>query len=164
MNPWSLLNKGHTIKGFKSRAGAYRLTNRGGVPNFSAGRNSSPTVSHPEREVLQSTLFDKPTPPTAAPAPVPAPTRPTAPIANQIIGIQPFRDRLADFLHGFLQRWTARRKMSPFQGHTVQTELALEKVRVVRNDLSDDDLEVIPVGRKEKSIQHEQCQALSTNR
>jgi hypothetical protein len=160
MNPWSLLNKGHTIKGFKNRAGAYRLTNRGGVPNFSAGKNMSPTASHPERDASQTTLFDKPKPPAAVPAP--APPQPT--LARQPVGGQLVWNRLADLCRAFLQRWTATRKMSPFQGHTVQTELALERVRVVRNDLSEDDMEVIPVGKKEKSVQHEQCQVLFTDR
>jgi hypothetical protein len=37
----------------------------------------------------------------------------------------------------------------------VQTELALEKVRVVRNDLSDADIEVVPAGEANKPAQAE---------
>ena len=40
------------------------------------------------------------------------------------------------------------RKVSPFQSKAVQIELALDKVKVVRNDLSEDDLEVVPIDKK----------------
>jgi hypothetical protein len=63
----------------------------------------------------------------------------------------------------FLRRWSAARKAHPFQVPAVQTELALDKVTVVRNDLSEYDLEVVGMGKK-KSAQYDQCQALSTNR
>ena len=157
MNPLSLLNKGHTIKGFKNRSGAYRLTTRV-VPNFSAGRNMSPTLPHPDQEVSQSTLFDQPQPPVVAHAP-----RPPAPaVASQQVQYKSVWNRLVDVCRGFLRGWTAERKVSPFGGRTVQTELALEKVKVVRNDLSEDGLEVIPVVKKEKLAQHDQSQAIST--
>jgi hypothetical protein len=158
MNPLSLLTKGNTFRGFKDRSASYRLTNKGVVPNFSVGKNPPPTPSHPEPEVSQSTLFDQPQPPATATAPQP----PT--LAPQPAGRQTVWNRLAGFCRGFLQRWAARRKGSPFQGRTVQTELGLERVKVIRNDLSEDDLEVVPVGKKEKPAQHDQCQALSTDR
>jgi hypothetical protein len=63
-----------------------------------------------------------------------------------------------------LQHSTAKPKPSPFVAPTVQTELALDRITVVRNDLSEDDLEVIPVVKKEKPTKHDQCQVLSTVR
>jgi hypothetical protein len=36
----------------------------------------------------------------------------------------------------------------PFQSPAVQTELALDKVKVMRNDLSEDDLEVVMIDKK----------------
>lgn len=162
MNPLSLLTKGRTIRGFKDRSCAYRLTIRGVAPNFSAGKKTSPTPSHREPEVSQSTLFERPQPPVAAPAIAPAPKPPA--LAPQPVSRETPWNRLAGFCRGFLQRWTARRTASPFQGRTVQAELGLEKVKVVRNDLSEDDLEVVRVGKKEKLAQHDQCQALSTDR
>jgi hypothetical protein len=158
MNPLSLLNKGHTFRGFKNHSGAYRLTTKGVVPNFSAIKNTSPTTPHPEPEVSQSTFFDQPKPPVTAPAPQPPA------LAPQPVQRQPVWNRVVVVCREFLLRWTASGKTSPFQARTVQTELALEKVTVIRNDLSEDDLEVIPAGKKVKLAQHDQCQAISTNR
>jgi hypothetical protein len=158
MNPWSLLTKGHTINGFKNHKSVYRLTNRGIVPDFTAGKNASPTPSHPQPEISQSTFFDLPQPCATAPAPQPPALAPQ-PLMRQTIW-----SRLAGFHRGLLQKWAARRKASPFHGRTVQTELVLEKVKVVRNDLLEDDTEVVPVGKKQNPAQHEQCQAISTNR
>ncbi len=160
MNPLSLLTKGHTFRGFKDRSCSYKLTSKGGMPNFSARRNIPPTPPHPEPEASQSTLFDQPQSPEPAPVRVPQPPA----LAPQPVPRQTTWNRLAGFCREFLQKWTARSKSSPFHGHTVQTELALEKVTVVRNDLSEDDMEVVHVGKKEKSVQQDQCQALSTNR
>jgi hypothetical protein len=162
MNPLSLLTKGRTIRGFKDRSCVYRLTLIGAAPNFSTGRNKSPISAHPEPQVSQSTLFDQPQPPATAPAPVPAPRSPAQ--APQPVSRTTAWSRLTLFCAELLQRWTASSKASPFHGRTVQTELVLEKVKVKRNDLSEDDLEVVPVGKKEKPAQHDQCQAISTDR
>jgi hypothetical protein len=40
------------------------------------------------------------------------------------------------------------RKEEPFQTPAIQTELALDKVKVIRNDLSEDDLEVVAIDKK----------------
>jgi hypothetical protein len=154
MNALSLLNKGHTIKGFNNRSNAYRLTNWRGVPNFSARKNTPPTPSHPEAQAPQSSLFDQPKPPPIAPQPVPR---------------QPFWNRMSGFCRSFLRllpRWgeTPSSRDFTLRCGVIQTELALEKVKVIRNDLSEDDMVVIPAGRKEKPAQHDQCQAISTNR
>jgi hypothetical protein len=71
--------------------------------------------------------------------------------------------RLVELWGKLTQRWSGPRKASPFQNATVQTELDLSKVKVVRNDLSDDDLELVPVAKNEKPRQHEQCQSISTD-
>jgi hypothetical protein len=181
MNPLNLLTKGQTIKGFKDRSGTYRLTNKGAVPNFSVSRPTPPTIPHPERTVSQPTFFDKPQPavpaPKLQPAPAPAPMAKAKPPES-------VWTRLSGICREFLSQWTARGKASPFHVRTVQAELALEKVTVIRNDLSDEDLEVmpiatkkatvtpaisrgvesVPVGKAIKPAEHEQCQVLSTNR
>jgi len=310
MNPLSLLTKGRTFIGFKNRPSAYKLAKGMVVPNFSAGKGSSPsagsappTPSHREAAVSHS-LIPQPTlfpqletqtpaqaqlnaqpaaghtksPPTGGaisdletaadpitPAPAggePAPTGilsydstpmrpqpnpkppqknvqfgpmqsplqskagtaktvagptdipsydgmperqipelqplcpvPTArndqsvaksaakPISNsQPAPISPHRpgpvhsvrsllpeathsisSRLGAVCQQLLQRWSSARKAQPFQVPTVQAELALDKVTVVRNDLSEYDLEVVGMGKK-KSARYDQCQALSTNR
>jgi hypothetical protein len=165
MNPLNLLTKGHTIKGFKNRSGAYKLTTVGTVPSFSPPKPAPPTTTHPAAEVSQSTLFDKPKPIAAPPLPKPQVVVPPA------IPRETAWNRLTALCRKLLDQWTVRAKASPFQRRTVQTELALDRVTVIRNDLSEDGLEVVPVGKKgkrapkqEREQEHEQCQATSTNR
>ena len=54
--------------------------------------------------------------------------------------------RLAGIGAGWIGKWQARGKAAA-GSPSVQTELALEKVTVIRNDLSDDDLEIV-VGKR----------------
>jgi hypothetical protein len=169
MNPIGLLTKGRTIRGFGKRASVYSLQNMGVAPNFSTGKVKSPTPPHsppqvssptpprPSPQVLQSTLFEKPQQPATAPA-----MRPPA-VAPVPSWPRTAWRRLVEFCGRIAQRWSGPRKTSPFQNSTVQTELELAKVKVVRNDLSDDDLELVPVAKNEKPRQHEQCQAISTD-
>jgi hypothetical protein len=165
MNPLNLLTKGHTIKGFKSRSGVYKLPDRGFAPNFSSAKPAPPTTTHKEKAVSQPTFFDKPKPPVPAP-----PLKPSVAVPPPTPR-EPVWDRFVSGFRGFVERCTANGKASPFQRRTVQTELALEKVTVVRNDLADEDMEVIsvrkkPVGRVTSRgvAKNEQCQVLSTDR
>ncbi len=169
MNPMSLLTKGRTFIGFKDGSSVYKLSNKGALPNFSAGRKVSPTPSHPRPEVSQSTLFDPPRAPASAPVVTPAPAPAAAPAPRPLASAphpawgRTVWNRLAGLCREFLRQWTARRKSSPFQGRTVQTELELNRVTVMRNDLLEDDMEVVRVGKKVKPAQHDQCQALTTD-
>jgi hypothetical protein len=49
---------------------------------------------------------------------------------------------------GWADKWIPWRKTPPFPSATFQTELALEKIKVMRNDLSEDDLEVVMIEKK----------------
>jgi hypothetical protein len=60
----------------------------------------------------------------------------------------PLWSHLATIPTGWMDKWMPRRKTPPFPSATVQTELALEKVKVIRNDLSEDDLEVVMIDSK----------------
>jgi hypothetical protein len=46
---------------------------------------------------------------------------------------------------GWVRQWMPWGKESPFQRPAIQTELALDKVKVMRNDLSETDLEVVAI-------------------
>jgi hypothetical protein len=194
MNAWNLLNKGHTIKGFNSRPNAYKLAIRGVAPNFLAGKIQSPTPPHRACKTSQPTFFDIPNPPAPEPSPAPAPpVQAPQPVHRQPLWnrlattcrelVQQWspggarlqhRERCIRLLcrlravtsvcRTALQHSTASRKASPFVARTVQTELALDRITVVRNDLSEDDMEVIRVVKKEKPAKHDQCQVLSTVR
>jgi hypothetical protein len=196
MNPLSLLRKGRTIKGGKDRT-TYKLPKGGTpLPNFSANKPSaSPTSSHPQEEpkVMQAGLFENSAhqPPTPAPvraatfAPMQKPDQAVEKAPAEIPAREPgpgFGMRFSAWLCNLPHRWFSKRKTSPFQSRTVQTELALEKVIVKRNDLSEEDLEIVPIGKKakeksdkpdkldktekppEQPVPHDQCQTISTNR
>lgn len=191
MNPFNLL-RNRMIKGGKDRAGTYKLPKGATLPNFSPNKQAGPpTVSHqkPEPRISQPALFDHPEeqpvvpiqPPAQKPgrAAIPvaaAPLAPTQPASAGGVGAHDGNskaatrpgvwDRSAAWFSGLFHRWNVKRKTSPFQGRSVQTELALDKVVVARNDLSEEDLEVVPVGKKQKPpqqlAQHDQCQTIST--
>jgi hypothetical protein len=147
MNPLSLLTKGRTILGLRERPDTYKMLEESVLPNFSAPKHPHFRPSQPEPANPQPALAEKPqaeapapvsktaapmTAPAAAPAPakVPVPAKPG-----------PWR-RLWGKTAGWARKWMPWRKAAT-PGATVQTELALNKVKVLRNDLSEDDLEVV---------------------
>ena len=169
MNPLRLLTKGRTIRGLKERPGAYKLLAKSMLPNFSGAKHPVPTPSAPHSQPqpqvanVQPSIFEQPqvkpaTPTpikvgpvnaavTPAPKPIPLPEAPAAPEKDQ--PSKPgWWSRLAEMQSGWAQRWNPWHKAPPFQSPTVQTELALDKVRVIRNDLCEDDLEVVMLDKK----------------
>jgi hypothetical protein len=164
MNPLRLLTKGRTIRGLKERPGPYKLLEKSALPNFSGPKRTVPTTPHAEPSVGQSALFEQSQPkpetvaavhaaaePESAPAllPVLAPVPIPTPVPVKVQPSKPeLWSRLAGVANGWTRKWVPWRKAPPFQSSPVQTELALEKVRVMRNDLSDDDLEVVTMDKK----------------
>ncbi|HEY3862456.1 MAG TPA: hypothetical protein VGO59_11250 [Verrucomicrobiae bacterium] len=153
MNPLSLLTKGRTIRGLKERPGPYKLLTKSTLPNFSGAKSPVPITSHPE--VSQQALFEPkppapvepkaesvpaPAPAAAQPAPAPVPVK-EAPEKAQGMG------RLADRMANWLRERTPWRGERPSRKPAVQTELALDKVKVIRNDLTQDDVEIIAVDK-----------------
>lgn len=147
MNPLSLLTKGRTFRGGKT-AGTYKLPTRSLLPKFGSAKR--PTLTHgpeaagPKAEVLPATATQAPAP-TPAPAPVPA--TPSAPPVNAL----PMGPSAAQKLFA---KWTAygkrvlgarvlERKAPVAPVPSVQTELKLDHVTVVRNDLTDEDVVVV---------------------
>ncbi|HTA29699.1 MAG TPA: hypothetical protein VK731_04410, partial [Candidatus Cybelea sp.] len=141
--------------------GAYKLLAKTVLPNFSGTkRPTPPTTSHPEPAKTQPAFFkrlqakaQRPVAARVVPVPAPAPMPATAPVTAQA----PAKDmptkpalwsRLAAIPTDWARQWIPWRKAQPFQSPTVQTELALDKVRVIRNDLSEDDLEVVMIDKK----------------
>jgi hypothetical protein len=158
MNPFRLLTKGSTIGGLKERPGAYKLLEKSVFPNFSGPKRAIPTLPHPEPATTKPALFrrlqPKPSKPPLAKvtpepvlAPLPTPTAAPAPVKD--LPAKPgLWSRLPAILAGWKNQWKLRRKTRPFQSPAVQTELALDKVRVLRNDLCEDDLEVVMIDKK----------------
>jgi hypothetical protein len=158
MNPLCLLTKGRTFKDMAVRPGAYKLLANSALPKFTPGKRVSAPASEPAiAQVAQPTLFEpKPAsikapaieaPKVVAPALSPSPFTQYAKNAEKTS----FRGTLKKGVCSckeLVQRFIFGRKGRPVHKATVQTELALEKVTVLKNDLNEDDLEVVLVERK----------------
>jgi len=162
MNPLNLLTKGRTIRGLKERPGAYKLLEKSMLPNFSAAKGASPTMTHLSLVKEEERESTKPAAETPEPvrledlsiarrgAAVSAAGSGGVPPPEQAPGVtpapkhQPRWTRLA----AWASQWRPWRKEPPLQTPAVQTELELDKVKVIRNDLSEDDLEVVVIDKK----------------
>jgi hypothetical protein len=149
MNPMSLLTKGRTIGGLKGRPGRYKLLCNSALPNFSAAKGAIPTTTHAEPEKAQAAFFEQPKTVAADRTDGTKKEKPEVMAAVSAVQAQeqPAKAGLWSYLAviptGWLHKWIPRRKTPPFPSAAVQTELVLEKVKVMRNDLSEDDLEVV---------------------
>jgi hypothetical protein len=168
----NLLTKGRTIGGLKERPGRYKLLGHSVLPNFSGPKNPFPTTPHPEPEKAQPAPIEQ-----ARPVPVPRKEEGMSAVAKVSVfaramvekrkkeeprvatpfSAPPAQDQppkpglwsqLAVIPVGWVHKWIPRRATPPFPGATVQTELVLEKVKVLRNDFSEDDLEVVMIEKK----------------
>ena len=167
MNPLSLLTKGNTFKSITERPGAYKLLANSGLPRFTANKRTAPELSPSAPQEGQASLFEQPaaaakatlvdTPKAAAPAvePVKRPNpfvspRPTAQPVKPIgrpCASDTWKQAVA-LGKDLVRRFLFGRKRRLVHGPTVQTELALEKETEMRNNLDEDDLEVVLVERK----------------
>ena len=166
MNPLCLLTKGRTFKDMADRPGAYKLLANRALPKFTAGRRPPSGPSHSAPQTAQTSLFEQP--PAAVKATVvearksAAPPVETVKPSQPVVSKSPFAQdaktskmacargvwrRSVSFCKRLVQRFVFGRKGRPVHETTVQTELALEKVTVMRNDLNEDDLEVVLVER-----------------
>jgi len=167
MNPLCLLTKGRTFKDMADHPGAYKLLASRALPKFAASRRPPSELAHSAPQRAQTSLFEQP-PAAVKAAVVEAPkivalpvetVKPSEPGLSQSPFAQAARTpekacargtwrRTASFCKRLVQRFVFGRKGRPVHGETVQTELALEKVTVMKNDLNEDDLEVVLVERK----------------
>jgi hypothetical protein len=166
MNPLCLLTKGRTFKDMADRPGAYKLLAGSTLPKFMASKRPASRWSHPVPQTAQASLFEQPAKEVKAPvvAPPVEPVKPSEPavlpgpfaqaaIKDEKISEKPCATgtwkRMVSFCKESVQRFVYGRKRGAVHGGlTVQTELALEKVTVMRNNLNEDDLEVVLVERK----------------
>lgn len=151
MNPLRLLTKGHTFEGLTDRRCAYKLSPGRALPNFAAPKAQT-FAPEPPAEPLQKALFEPPRPRPAVKATLPAKALGANPSAPQAL-TAPSKERpvTRSVWPRAAQWWEklfAWRPVPVKPAATVQTELALEKVTVVRNDLSEDDLVVVTVGKR----------------
>jgi hypothetical protein len=152
MNRLSLLTKSHTFEDARDRRGTYKLSEHP-LPKLANSKGPAFAPEHPA-EPLQTGLFEQPQPRPAAKATAPPQLESTAPSAPKTFA-NPFKEKSStESFWRRAARWGKRffawRPIPSKPAATVQTELALEKVTVVRNDLSEDDLVVVTVDKKQR--------------
>jgi hypothetical protein len=178
MNPLCLLTKGRTFKDMTDRSGGYKVLGASGLPKYSNSKGGPTRRWHTSEPAVQSAqpnLFDAPARPAQevikesnkeaampiqeakamkaeAPAkgpikasPFSADAKTAAPTAAKDPG--PVR-KATGFCRKLWHQFIYGRNPGPFRSPSVQPELALEKVTVLKNNLSEDDLEVVLVERK----------------
>lgn len=168
MNPISLLTKGHTIRALKERPGRYKLLSSGTLPRFSGAKNEIPTMPHTTAASEQTALFEQPKPVEAAKEEVKSSLAEKSPFARAALEKrkvppaaqvdaapakpQPSKlnwlRQLTAVSAAWMNTWIPKRKASPSRQTTFQTELALDQIKVLRNDFSEDDLEVVLIEKK----------------
>jgi hypothetical protein len=171
MSLMRLLAAGSSLVGIKDRPSPYRMTQQHLLPKFGAGKPNEARVAgratlavpEPESPTEQEPVGrpgivardgtpqvhvleydEKKLPPAVASRPLAeqAPKRSPALQSAAVNGRPPAKGlfrRWARMLNPFGTRPPERKKIAPVQG-----ELRLEGVKVVRNDLSECDLEIVP--------------------
>jgi hypothetical protein len=143
MNPMSLLTKGRTFGGFKDRRGAYKLSAGYALPNFAGSKGPSFGPARPQKE--PASPFAQPKP--AVEAVVPPKRAGAVPIAPKVMGktleIWPAPPGICLRAARWFEEILGRRPRPAWPAPSVQTEMVLDKVTVVRNDLSEDDVVVV---------------------
>lgn len=156
-----LLTSGKSLIGFQNEDGRYQMRRKNLLPKFGSDRNPF-TASRPEP--LRGDAHEKirAVGRTLTPAEVAAAklkeTRPlpalTA-VKDRKVDQPSAGESLGSRMAGWVKRihplgWLRRRATAPkpavprFDKAPVQAELSLDRIRVVRNDLSETDVEVVP--------------------
>jgi hypothetical protein len=150
-----LLTAGRCLVGLKNSTSRYHESKSRLLPKFGTGTNpfltkssstddedlAAPEISAPARE--------KPMPASAAPAPAQTTSTASSELLNHEKGAPVKEGRIAGWISKFRARRFRRkaakvtRVIPQASKSPVQGELSLDQVRVVRNDLSDADLEVV---------------------
>ncbi len=152
-----LLTTGKSLVGLKQPDHRYHLPGESALPKFGGKKNPFRATVFPDKtetpaeiEAVESPALAEPAsvrPPEAAPASVQSAVK-AAPVAPD-----PAPERAAGRASPLraLLLWGRAKKANPARALTgrplVQGELSLDRVKVVRNDLSETDFEIVPVGR-----------------
>ena len=135
MSMMRLLAAGKSLAGLKNPAARYRMGNPGALPKFGPAAAVAAKAKEEPASVPPAPARSEPEP--AAGGTMAAPTGKSVPesqpgaLSKIVSRLLPARGRV-----------TSSRK-SGLAKQPVQAELTLENIRVVRNDLSDTDLEVV---------------------
>ena len=160
MSLLKFLSAGKSLDGLKDCTARYRMRHPGSMPKFGSGKNPFQAKSErlqaaASRPAESSQQVDSP----AAPAVNPAEPKETAPVAPAVTPAptasarkhRPSRSWFSGILvsiRSVLRKPWSKAPRPPRRPATrtpVQAELSLDCVKVLRNDLSDADLEVVSV-------------------
>ena len=155
-----LLTAGKSLVGLKDTASRYNVASRGSLPQFSPKKNpfrastraefnpGAQPEAQAEANSVERTAED---PLTPAPTAVPVLAPPPAALPASVPPSKPADKARAHSLWAALLPWRRSKVEKPgiprFIKPMVQGELSLDTVKVVRNDLSDTDLEIVPARR-----------------
>jgi hypothetical protein len=161
MSLMRLLTAGKSLVGSANPESRYRMYKRGLLPKFGSGKNpfmaahsegqeaNSPVAQQAKPvEVAANLKETKRLPVLEASAAVgkltqSAPGLKRAP-ESKFLGPRRWMQKLKGFIFRPRARTPAKSALPRFNQPPIQGELSLEKVKVVRNDLSDTDFEVVP--------------------
>jgi hypothetical protein len=150
-----LLSTGKSWVGMRNQVRPYQVSEEVRLPRFERKNNPFRATTRPARPAKQPEVAPEvsesigqtpaPTPAqTIAPTPAIARSDAATPISQPKLG----SGGLVKSIRAWIDRRTARKAQSKRVAQTrpepMQTELRLEAVTVVRNDLSDSDIEVVP--------------------
>ena len=147
-----LLTAGKSLIGVQNAAGRYRMTDPKAMPKFGEGRNpfqvktrkGQKSEDRSQTSDVSGSITEKvenAVEPVAVRIPQPASVSPVAGKASPTRG---WISKLGS-LKSMLRRDVRRSSRPAKELRPVQGELSLESVKVVRNDLSESDLEVVPL-------------------
>lgn len=152
-----LLTAGKSLVGLKDTASRYNVARTGSLPQFSPKKNPFRASTRPEfnpgaqaeaQAAASSVERTAEDPLTPAPAAVPVVEQSTPVIPASVAPSNQVDQAKAPSLWSALLPWRRRkvekRRVAGFAKPMVQGELSLDTVKVVRNDLSDTDLEIVP--------------------
>ncbi len=134
-----LLAVGKSMVGLKDSEGRYRLPNQKLLPDFGKNPFSEHKPETGGAGVGQEPAAKAELQPTASTA---APAQPEGP---GLVG------RCGEWVAGIFGLNKQRAAIPKFRRTPVQTELTLDQVRVVRNDLRDSDFDYVPVESKPRA-------------
>jgi len=170
-----LLTAGKSLVGLKDTPSPYQVTSQRLLPKFNSKKNPFRTTAKPDLSPLRGSATEQElalapasvqesaesnsTAAASAPVvakPVEAPVNKPQPVTAPQVVQRPAASqpgKIGSTLSGLFS-WRRAKPAQPavprFGKPMVQAELSLEKIRVVRNDLSDSDLEVVRVKRAAK--------------
>ena len=135
-----LLTAGKSLVGLKDNGNRYRVTSQRLLPKFNT--KELPTkMNEPDSDTVSVDAGGQPQAPNPAPISVGPSTTASGPVRSDRSGSRWFG---GIWPISWLNRSkVSRSAVSPFSKALVQPELLLESVKVIRNDLSDSDLEIV---------------------